>query len=101
MKTKRPYPELYQMFAAYFHRDYDLMVELDRSKPLFPQLVQAYKNNGSDVTLNQAITELEALIDKHYNSAILDNLFTELGIEFDVSFYGYTHQQFLIEVLRI
>ena len=93
--------QIYQMFAAYFHRDYDLMIDIDRNKPIFPQLIQGYKDGSPKEDIDEAISEVENLINKNYNSDILEDIFLELGIEFDVSFYGYTHQQFLIEVLKI
>lgn len=101
MKVEKPYPELFQLFGGYFNRDYDLVTKVDRNKPLFPQLIQQYKEDSPSEDTDKAITELEEIINKHYNSTILENLFNELGNEFDVSFYGYTHQQFLIEMLKL
>ena len=93
--------EIVQMFGAFFHQDYDLMVNLDRSKPIIPQLVQGYKDSRSQRKIDEAIKELENLINQHYTVTVLREIWLELGIDINVNAFGYTHQQFLIEVLRI
>ena len=94
--------QIAELFGTYFHQNCDLMVkDFDDNKPIVPQLVQAYKENSQQEDINEAASEVEDLIRKHYNANILDELFTELGIEIDIMAHGYTYQQFLIEVLKL
>ena len=97
-----PEQQISQLFGSYFHQDYDLMVEdFDRNKPIIPQLVQGYKNDSPQEDVDQAIKELENLINQHYALPVLREIWLELGIDINVNAFGYTHQQFLIEVLRL
>lgn len=94
--------QIAELFGTYFHQDYDLMVKnFDRSEPTIPQLVQGYKNDSPQEDIEEAINELEGLINKHCTSNVLESLFDRWGVSLDHQRLGYTNQQFLIEVLRI
>ena len=94
--------QIYQLFGSYFHQDYDLMVnDFDRNKPTIPQLVQSYKDDSPQEDINEAINELESLVNKHYIDSVLENIFNQFGISLDTKRLGYTNQQFLQEVLKI
>ena len=102
MNAETTYPELFQLFACYFNQDYDVMVDnFDRSKPIVPQLVQGYKEGSSKRNINKAIKELDSLVDKHYTNDVLYHLSSELGNDIDIEKFGYTYQQFFIEVRRL
>ena len=103
--TKRPFPELYQMFAGYLHQDwmYDFIWD-EGEKPHFKAAIEAYKEDCQGVPehIDKAIYELEDLIGKNYNRETLETvMFPELGIYVIPTSYGLTYQQFLIEVLKI
>ena len=103
MKTKRPYPQLFQMFAGYLHQDwlYDFIWD-EGETPHFRAAIEAYKEDCKTEVIHTSIKELEELINKHYTNSLLESVvFRELGIAINPNAYGYTYQQFLIEVLRI
>ena len=97
--------EIYQMFAGYLHQDWMYEYIWDEGeKPHFKAAIEAYKEDCEDVpeVIHTSIKELEELINKHYTNSLLESVvFGELGIAINPNAYGYTYQQFLIEVLRI
>ena len=98
------YPELCQMFGGYMHQDWtDDYIWDDGEELDFRVTIEAYKEDcrKKPEFIRTVITELEDLINKHYTNATLDYVFDELGIDVDPEAFGYTHQQFLIEVLKI
>ena len=93
------------MFAGYLHQDwmYDFIWD-EGEKPHFKAAVEAYKEDcqGVPEDTNQAISELKTLIRQHYQEEYLEEVvFDKLGIYIVPETYGLTHQQFLIEVLKI
>ena len=103
--SKRPYPRLFQMFGGYLHQDwmYDFIWD-EGEKPHFKAAIEAYKEDCQEIPeyIDKAIQELDDLIGKNYSTPLLENqIFRELGIYVIPTSYGLTHQQFLIEVLRI
>ena len=102
MEVKKIYPKLFQVFGCYFNQDFELMVDdFDRSKPVIPQLTYRYKKEVSQKSIDQTIKELEDLINKHYTEDLLDKITYELGMWVNVNYYGYTHMQFLREMLSL
>ena len=94
--------ELFSLFAGRFGQDYSLLVEIDRDKPLIPQLVADYKQQCSALELGIVIDELTALIRSEYSEEKLrDEIFDELVIELSMENLGLTHREFLLEVLNI
>ena len=93
--------KLFNLFAGRFGQDYSLLVEIDRDKPLIPQLVADYKQECSALELEIVIDELIALIRSEYSEEKLrDDIFDELVIELSMDNLGLTHREFLIEVLK-
>ncbi len=97
--------EIYQMFGGYLHQDWkEEYIWNEGEKPHFKVAIEAYKEDcePEPEVIDIAINELEELISKNYNTEILETVvFPELGISIRPIYYGYTHQQFLIEVLKI
>ena len=96
------YPRLYQMFSAYFHQNFETTTEdYDENKPIVPQITYNYKRDCTDRHIEATIKELEDLINKHYTEDLLDKITYELGMWIKVSYYGYTHNQFLREIVQL
>ena len=97
--------EIFQMFGGYLHQDWmHEYIWEEGEKPYFKAAIEAYKEDNQNVPekINTVIQELEELIGRNYNSEILENeVFMELDINIVPMSYGYTHQQFLQEVLKI
>lgn len=97
--------EIYQMFSGYLHQDWIHEYIWDEDeKPHFKAAIEAYKEDCENVpeVLHTSIKELEELINKHYTNSLLESVvFRKLGIAINPNAYGYTYQQFLIEVLKI
>ena len=95
--------EIFQLFGGYFNQDYDVMVEnFDRTQPIVPQLTRGYKKGRTQKYVNKAIQELENLIEENYSEDSLDNtIFGKLGIALYPPAIGFTHKQFLREVLKV
>ena len=103
MKTKRPYPQLFQMFGGYLHQDWDYeFIWEEDEKPHFKAAVEAYKEDCKTEVIHTSIQELEELINKHHTNSELENIVSrKLGCAVDPEYFGLTYQQFLIEVLQI
>ena len=55
------YPELFQMFAGYFHQHFDTVLEgYDDDKPVVPQVTYAYKKLCSKKDIAVVARELES-----------------------------------------
>ena len=97
--------EICQMFGGYLHQDWKEEYIWDEGeKPHFKAAIEAYKEDCAPEPeiIDITIKELEELISKNYNRETLETVvFPELGISIRPIYWGYTHQQFLIEVLRI
>ena len=93
---------LFQLFAGRFGQDYDLLVEISDDKPLLQQLVADYKQQCSASQLEKTIDELTALVSLEYpEEKLRDEIFEKLLIELSLSHLGLTHQEFLMEVLKL
>ena len=100
--SEKMYPELFIMFAGYFNQHFDTVTEgYDEDKPVVPQLTYTYKKDCNKEQLEATAKELEDLINKHYTEDLLDKITYELGMWVNVNYYGYTHMQFLREMLSL
>lgn len=103
--TKRPYPELYQMFAGYLHQDWIHEYIWDEGeKPHFEAPIKAYVEDCQEFPedIYKAISELQALIAKDYWEEYLEEkMFDELGIYVVPETWGLTYHEFLKAVLRL
>ena len=96
------YPELFTMFSSYFNQYFETLVEgYDDDKPVVPQVTYAYKKLCSKKDIAAVARELESLINMHYTEDLLNKITYELGMWINVNYYGYTHNQFLREVLQL
>ena len=101
------------MFGGYLHQDWlyeygwqdDYHFDTDADKyPHFSLAIKAYLEdvNNSPELLMQAIVELQELVDKDYWEQYLeDYVFEKLDINVIPQTWGFTHQEFLFEVLRL
>ena len=92
--------KLADLFTIYFGQDYDLFTKIDESKPFIPQAIASYKQDSNTVSTSKAIAELRTLINLNYSEKELKKVFRKLGSSLNISYYGLTHQEFLIEVLE-
>ena len=90
------------LLPNYFGEEYKDFTNIDESKPVIPQIISSYKESVPSIEVEKSVNELEHLIKEDYTISYLENVvFKELGITINPEDYGLTHQQFLIEVLRI
>jgi hypothetical protein len=94
--TEKRYPELEQLFGAYFHQDWDLEGPDDQA------ILARYLEESSETDLQQAIAELQRLLDEPMEENELgDFLLRELGSYYYPMAEGKSYREWLEEVLSV
>ncbi|NIF53460.1 contact-dependent growth inhibition system immunity protein [Burkholderia sp. Ax-1724] len=88
------YPNLYQLFGAYFNQDSDLWGDT------IPEIVSCYRRDCQRENHLEMIREIDSFISEHPND--LDSAFEkDYGQDLDPMLWGHTTASFLEELKHL
>src|SRR4051812_44972799 len=94
MTSESKYPELDQMFGAYFNQDFDLWGDT------IEEIVASYKDGTSRQQREGLLEEIDRFVGE-YPDDLDAQLSARYGYDFDPVPWGHTARSFLDEVQRI
>lgn len=98
----RAYPRLNNLFGAYLHQDWEYGFNWENHESHFRPVIRYFKTHNSPAVVEQATTELKQFIAERHDENQLDEyLSNDFGLEILPSYWGFTFQGFLEDVLKI
>jgi len=86
------YPALVQIFCGYFHQDWDYQYES------ISEALEAYIEESSTRERQQAIEELNVILETELDETTASSLKLDLGMAADCSTYGFTARSWFYHV---
>ena len=93
MKTL--YPNLYELFAGYFHQDWP------EDSPTATGIIERYLGESSDEDVGKALKELHELLSNVTDDEELANIVNQLGSYYNPQADGITHREWLMQVSKL